>query len=340
MISEAGLRVLAMFPKETDTFILDTYSSFRFRPDGTMINFSGFYDSEHSKEKKSGTTRIAFIGDSFTWAKDSKNGHFIFQIEDLAGEAGINLETLKMGLPGIGPHEYFGLLKKEAFAYQLDAVIVMFFVGNDIFQAHPDFKTVILLGSPFLALNNPWDIGGSSFYFYTYRLVLYISHIISDRLSGKPPDTTFSKGTFLFIEKKRAIIFESTQGRFMRQCYLAAVNILKKMNNEAKKRGVTFFVVLIPDEIQVNSELREAVLKEYGLNPKDYDFEQPQKILFTQLKESGILVLDLLPSFKYESINKTLFRKQDTHWNKEGNLLAAKQLWNFIYQSNLIKSET
>ena len=45
----------------------------------------------------------------------------------------------------------------------------MFFVGNDIIQSHPDFRTIVWLGATREVLRRPWTIGLSAEYSYVWR---------------------------------------------------------------------------------------------------------------------------------------------------------------------------
>ncbi len=48
---------------------------------------------------------------------------------------------------------------------------------------------------------------------------------------------------------------------------------------EAADNNMGFLVVLAPDELQVNPQLRDELMRRYGLDPSEYDFRQPQKNL-------------------------------------------------------------
>lgn len=96
---------------------------------------------------------------------------------------------------------------------------------------------------------------------------------------------------------------------------------------------------MAPDELQVSDKLRSSLVNEYNLSPNDYDFSAPQRIIVNELKQSGIQVIDLLPAFRETAQKDTLYVKQDSHWNKAGNLLAAKSIMSYMKQRAVTKTD-
>jgi lysophospholipase L1-like esterase len=62
----------------------------------------------------------------------------------------------------------------------------------------------------------------------------------------------------------------------------------------------------------------------------DYNISLPQTQLSQFFQENNIEYLDLLPNFIHQGKIKTLYRLQDTHWNIEGNQLAATILTEYL----------
>lgn len=76
-------------------------------------------------------------------------------------------------------------------------------------------------------------------------------------------------------------------------------------------QGVPFLVVLIP-------------FKPRGEPPR---FENPAyDALASRLRESGVTVLDLRPTFAAQAAPRSLFYRVDAHWNRRGMLLAAEAI--------------
>jgi hypothetical protein len=332
VMAELCFRLLSLFPVDSGLYRNDPDVGFRMRPNievrGESTNSFGFKDVEHVREKRSHVHRAAFIGDSFVFGVVPRRGNFVFRFGELARKEGRAVEVLNMGIPAAGPENYLALIERDASDMSVDTVCVVFFVGNDIVQSHPDFTTKVWLGATRETLRNAFAVGFSPEYFYLFRAGRSLGRLVADRMHGEP-GKAFSEKTYLSIERQRAEIFKRNQSSFLKECYLGAEDLLLKMAEQTRRRGVGFFVVLAPDEIQVNGRLREKVLGHYGLNPEEYDFEQAQRILVDSLRKRNVPVLDLLGPFVANS-DKVLYEERDTHWNLDGNELAAERIWEFF----------
>lgn len=297
--------------------------------DQVKVNAQGFNDRDHKQKKNKNALRIAVIGDSFVFGVVPRDLNFVSIIEHLATASGENVEVLNMGIPASGPHNYIDVLKKEASSMQVDMAIVVFFVGNDIIQSHPDFVTKIFFGSPRDVLAKPYLVGLSTRYFLSWRLITASARVLRERFRSDKSGT-FSKESFLEIEKQRAEACKLKPSVFMKESYESSLSIIKEMKNIARNKGISFCVVLAPDEIQVNQELQMEMIKKYNFNRADYDFLMPQQQMINDLNHAGIAVVDLLPAFLVLQKEESLYVNQDTHWNETGNKLAGELIWLFI----------
>jgi hypothetical protein len=86
-------------------------------------------------------------------------------------------------------------------------------------------------------------------------------------------------------------------------------------------------LLLIPDEVQVDPDVRAAVMRSLHRSPDLYDFELPQRRLQDFAGARGIRVLDLLPRLRAEHRpDARLYIPNDTHWNELGNRVAGEAL--------------
>lgn len=333
ILLEIALRILAVFPTDSAFYVRDPLIGHRMRPDTYIINSKtnsfGFNDIERAVEKSQGSTRIAFIGDSFVSGIVPRLKNFTFVIQELADRSGANIEVLNMGIAGAGPDNYLALLKNDAVLMKVDLACVVFFVGNDITQSHPDFKTQPWLGAVGEVLRRPYLIGFSQEYFYSYRALRATGRMVREWMDSSA-DATFTKMTYLSIEYQRSVIFKVRQNPYSRRSYSESIKILKWMAKEATKNNMRFFVVIVPDELQINTDLKTSLIKKYNMNMNEYDFEQPQRILTSQLKASGIKVLDLLPLLLEHKSPSSLYANRNTHWNEDGNRFVAEKIWTYI----------
>ena len=101
-----------------------------------------------------------------------------------------------------------------------------------------------------------------------------------------------------------------------------------------------FFVVLAPDEIQVEQGLQNEVLQSFGLNPDEYDFDELPRDLERDLEAIGVPTLDLLPRFKDSHAMESLYAKRNTHWNEAGNELAGEAISAFVWRRVISRHST
>jgi len=103
-------------------------------------NSDGMWWREVSRENPLKKTRIAFVGDSFTfgiWADTPEKalvGVFDSQLNPK------EYEVLNFGVPGLGPPDIALQVKKKVLAFKPDYVILVFYNGNDFRDAYFGMK--------------------------------------------------------------------------------------------------------------------------------------------------------------------------------------------------------
>ena len=336
---ELALRVYASFPREADRFIHDENIGFRQRSDVPVrndqtTNRGGFNDREHAAEPIEGATRLAIIGDSFVFGAVARDYNFTFVLEDLAQQNGVDLDVINMGISAAGPKNYLGLLAHDVAESQADLVAVTLFVGNDITQAHPHFKTSVWLNRTRETLVKPYLIGPSWEYSYVYRSVRSVARTLRERLD-KTPRASFTRKNFMAIERQRSPIYKKDMSTFVSDSYAGVIQLTREMSKEAERQDRELIVILAPDELQVSSEIQDHLAKHYLLDLSEYDLEQPQSLLIEALTSQGIRVIDLLPHFQQAKDSGDLYIQYDTHWNEAGNRLAAEAIWQFLKDESL-----
>ena len=327
VLGEISLRILHHF-HPLFIFHDDNYNRWRRVPGSwdmdIKVNSHGFKDTEFGP-KKSDVYRIIALGDSFVYGNVPYRNNYLTLLEDHLADVR-PAEVLNMGIPGIGPRDYLALLVREGLSLSPDAVLVTFFIGNDILQG---------AGKP--------EDGGFFERSRLWRAIRYLIWIrpfveaIPER-PGRDAEhfnycdncPTFTPSRFLTIETKRAEIF-FTNVKNTRSMILDALQPLIEMKEFCRQKQIDFFVVLAPDESQVNPELAALVMKR-GYEPyKQYwDPEYPNRIILDHLRSKDIQVLDLLPSFRESGRGQDLYIPRNTHWNIAGNELAGNQIFKWV----------
>jgi hypothetical protein len=296
-----------------------SYNRFRGKPHGKdfdfRLNSRGFKDVEFDKKKEEGAYRILGIGDSFAFGVVPYKDNYLTLLEEGLNRNGRRVELINMGIPGIGPKDYYALLMDEGLELKPDMVLVSFFIGNDFLRETEERKL----------------------YSYSY-VASFINYLIT--LNNQPlsrPDVynddeiTFNDAKYVSLESERSDIYNKRNQSFENDL-AEAMSYLVKIKQQCAERGIDFALVLIPDEVQVNKALQSRVMqiKAFNLSADDFDFALPDRLLAAKLKEQNVRFLDLLDPFASASSQTRLYKPNDTHWNIAGNRLAAE-----LIQENL-----
>jgi hypothetical protein len=319
VLGEFALRIYNSF-NPLFIFYDNSYNRFRGKPFANdwdfKLNSQGFKDVEFSR-KKNQNYRILGMGDSFAYGVVPYNNNYLTRIESQFQQELTNVEVFNMGIPSIGPKEYLSLLMREGLGYHPDMVLLSFYIGNDFIDSYKSRK---------------W---------YTYSYMASLIHYIlalqrkyeGRIIHGKgiycDNCPNFDQAAYLEIEKERSFIF-STESKDSTRFFDAAVDSLKQIGDVCKQNGIKLVVVIIPDEIQINSSLETEVKRQLSVKDEKWDITLPNERLAKELNAMGVDYLDLYPNFLKKSQEQPLYRPRDTHWNIAGNQFAANIIQNHI----------
>jgi len=323
-IGEVVLRVINHF-RPSYVYYDASYNRFRGVPGslkhGYPINQRGFHDHEFSVDKGS-TYRILALGDSFAFGVVPYPHNYLTLLEERLHRSGAPVEVLNFGIPRTGPTEQLTLLATEGLTYQPDLVLVSFFVGNDFLdQLRVAQARKSLADRSFVLslLKHAVRVGSS----------LEGGNVYGD----KPYDDaapTLSEHKYLEIVERRSRVFRRDWKPF-ESAFESAVLALEEILRLCSDRDVPVTVVLCPDEIQVNHELQNQVLRHSrAFGRRNTDFSLPNRLLFERLVAVGIDALDLYEPLLLASAQEQLYKPRDTHWNIAGNRVVAELIGNHL----------
>jgi len=353
VLLEVGMRVYAsvspnMLLAQFDDSVDEHLAEHRLVPGQLRFGFRcdehGFYD-DPLRERRPGESLVIAIGDSFGVGMVPHYYHYTTVCERILG----NMQIYNASVNGAGPPEYLRLIEEVVPGHEPDAVLLGLFVGNDIGAADRggqsnsalrmwyDRDNVLLYEVPkrLIELANEEQLfaddpgrnrdlprreldfdkpGFEAVYkrcfpwLYDYKL--------------EPP--TFKATTFWRIESSRAREICGHNPR-------AYAQLFQQLTAIRETCGKTpLFVVLLPDEFQVEDQLwADISSRNAGL-----DRDQPQHLVGQWLASQGIPCLDLLPAFRArprESDGKRhLYLLRDTHFNVRGNEVAGRATARFL----------
>ncbi len=314
-LAEIGFRIYDWF-QPSFVFYKDSYNRYRGAPGapdwGFHLNTQGFKDLAF-EPKRDGVYRILGLGDSFAFGVVPYADNYLTRLEAMLQARGAAVEIYNMGIPDIGPRDYLALLVHEGLALQPDMVLVSLFIGNDFSDSRRR---------------------GLHEYSYLASFLRYLSALNQDyegRVIHGPNDycddcPNFTTERYLQLEAKRSFVFRRGDPKFERR-FDNAMHYLERLQSVCKREGIELLVALIPDELQINPDLREQVARTHfpDLPARAWDLQQPNRRLTEAFERLGIAYLDLLPTLS-EPGQPPLYRPRDSHWNIAGNRRAAEAL--------------
>ena len=302
-------------------------------------NSRGMRDSEYMLEKRPGIIRIAVLGDSFAWGFGVTNrDNFPKILERELQDFGPGFEVLNFGMSGYGRGQQLLQFKREVLPFSPDAVIIMAYPGNDLYDNLADDPRLEIYPRPRFAVGKEGELK-------------------IEGLPLSPPQGDFSERYFItqtaqwmryytrsylfrilfqeFVSLKKA--WELEPSDFLNPVF--RVDQLDRMTKQAKveetilrdfrklldERGIKALYVVATTPEQANPELRDSIERKFPTIKVDWD--QPSRLLIEAAKKNGYDVINLRPIMEEEENHgHPVHFNHDIHWNVMGNRVAALTL--------------
>ena len=345
VVLEAGLALIAPVPFASEVnmyYIADDHTGFLQKPNSVghypggkaYINSLGHRDDEASREKPDGVFRILVIGDSFTvGANVEQDEPYAMVMERLLRERfGDRIEVLNAGVGAWNPFQYAQYYEFHGRDFEPDLVVVGFFVGNDSYVAQNDVsETRTAIAGRRVARDKLAEVKSLTFKIWLYerfnlaRWWINRGAIVFDESDvldhNSPRDGGDFSEKYLAVQARRFARNHLQMNKRRREKMENCVVQVRRIQTLAAKDGASTFVLLIPDENQINRSLAEAVWPQE--QPQRYDLDMPQSLLHDMLGEIDLPVIDPRPAFLADE--RRLYMN-DTHWNAGGHQLAAEEI--------------
>lgn len=342
-------------------YVPDPDCGYRLRPSSAerlrtdpdnYINAFGFRDREHSLRKPPNTWRVVGIGDSFVYGAVRPDDNFLRVAERRLNSTASGTqrnEVLMMGLGGYSPENALGVLRSVGLQVKPDVVVLCFFVGNDVTGI--PLRGRVWRGELYFtgALWRWHDaLRHSCAYIVAERAA--IMHLkwpllramgrrnqematateapTDAALAGPMPPLT---PVYLDFQPRRLPVYRREPGSRMRGLWRETEQALDAFDRTCKAAEVPWLLLLIPDELQVDAEVRQAVLAALKEPTARYDFAAPQRRLQQFAAAHQVQLLDVLPAFQQAHRPEArLYVPNDSHWNERGNQIAGELLGDFL----------
>lgn len=315
-----------------------------------QISSAGFRDHEHTKEKPSGTFRVAVIGDSYTEALQVPISQTYWAIaEEKLGECVAlkprKIEVLNFGVSGYGTAQEWLLLQYKVWDYAPDLIVLAFFTGNDIRD-----NSLALSGDqmrPYFAIQDGELSADTRFrQTLTYRMqsipltselfefsrVLQVVREAKYRLSGfvreravradRPLETA---ATQMPLE---SFVYQEPREDAWKDAWRVTEALLDEIRKDADLHGAQFLLVTLSNPMQVHPDPRQRRQYAEALGVPDLlypdrrlaSWAERKRAQWTGLAEPMAAYASARQTFLHGFANATM---GDGHWNADGHRVAG-----------------
>ena len=321
-----------------------------YHPDGPVVNLQGlnYNDSSVPKARQDSEFRILSFGDSFCHAIVQFPASYNGVAQALLSRPKRPVRIVNFGEPSSSFPQYIAAMANWRGQIAHDALLVNIFLGNDLSEAArgevPDDGVINrVLGDNFVDVQTGRKRMSHVPRLFPLRMADYAyAHYLCATegqfvLKDVPPPYTHALGPLDDAS------FQRVAARHLEACDPQALGLLKRGYEGVAAlgrylagemaRGVKVLVMLSPAEVQVNDALFDRVTARMNAIPARFDRDLPNRLAAQALETAapGIPVLDLLPVLRRAmDAGVNPYYPMETHWNVEGNSVAAQALAEWI----------
>jgi len=263
------------------------------------LNKEGYRDIDHTYNKEKNTTRIAVLGDSYTFGAGIKNINDIYwkKLEKLMNKNSENItyELLNFGKSGIDTEYEISILKNEAHLYKPDIIVVGYVLN--------DFRDIEKIQEEKL-----------NFYLFWF-------------------DKYMERSSYLYYFSKKGFNGVMETFGFKESYYGSIINSFdSKKNKEFNK----LYFKELKELSEKNNAILMIVVFPFIYRLDDYPFVNAHNFVIQAGVENDIIVLDLLPYFKIYDETELIVSRFDLHPNEFGHRIAADAIYKRLIKAKII----
>lgn len=360
-LAAAEVVVRTFFPRRTIEVLTSFYPAmftpsdelpYRLRPNfsgrlaqgefDTRIRINNLgYRGDDFPAAKGDAFRVLIAGDSFTFGwgvNDAEAYPATLQARLAAAMPERHPQVINAGFAACySPDTYYLYLKREGLQLAPDVIVIGLYIGNDLDNpaaSENEWTAVDNEGLPLRIQNRETHVVGNvympRYVPFRYRVPvlnrLHLFQAIADAWwELKPRLTSLTTATVVHAqgEPETAVpyIYRTSYAERTNEVLARVKTLLKASKARADGAGIPLYVMLIPEDLQMNPSAFDGL-------PAEID--KPQRLLKEFFDAAGIRHLDLLPWLRERAAGRPIYFPGDRHWNALGHALAAERLADFL----------
>lgn len=291
-----------------------------------QTNAIGLRDTRQLVSKRPSEYRIVLVGDSFVQAAQVELQHTAaYRLEEeLRRKTGLGdlLTVFNLSRSGWTSTNERRFLERNISLFEPNLVVLVTYVGNDIIEL-------------MIKQRRSLEAEGEGLWKAVHRLAKsrrnpsHLARFFAERLDakvewpmGRPNQPFFSP----YLKGDAGNVFKKLYSPEIDAAYEVFFADLREIQSICKERGSELVLAVAPTKEQVHAGDLAEVVEFMELNTEMLDLEKPQRIVREFATANGIPVIDLLDPMREAGKASRLYFSIDSHWNAEGNRIAAKVL--------------
>lgn len=313
------------------------------------VNALGFRDRNHHVAKPAGRFRVIGMGDSQVYGEVPIALNVLRVLQDSLAAAGApDPETVIAGVPGWDVRNANGWLRSTGLGLDPDVAVLVFSVGSDVtglpitgrvYQgnlhftgSHLPLRNLLLKSRLYVV----WDQVHEPRIRRAWRRLV---HGEGDRrtpagprdlpglhgLPGLDDPPVKPRPRNLDRQLANLRLYRTAPAPDVERWWSMAESQVLEFRRLCTDAGVRPLLLISPDEIQVDRDLRLAVLERAPLPADAYDFDLPSRRLARFAEAAGLPVLDALDGLRAAASTTRLrpYIPNNGHWSVPGNAVVA-----------------
>ena len=272
--------------------------------------------------KAPGSLRILALGDSFTFGVGAQAEEtYPARLQQILRSRGVRAEVMNAGAPGYGVPDAVAWFQRWGWTLEPDVLLLAVFVGNDLQDATPGGPKVMAVNGELVVQGEKQRSVSRWLYYHSHLYVLLKTSALGGpvrRMLGLPQPLETRQ-----LREELDLYEKGKTSKVAREGGAATEKAVASLVRSAG--GARIVAVIIPSLVQVDRARWQASLERFGLDPQEYDSDQPTRLFRQTFARHGVPVVDLTGPFT-QAVQKgqKIYYPIDQHLTPAGYRLMAE----------------